>query len=83
MDLIIKKLGAKPSVIQQDNLSSIWLDTNGKISSTKRTRHINIRYFYITDKVRSGDMVIVYHLTGTLVEDFLTKPLNGTLFKSH
>ena len=36
--LIIKKLGSKPSVLQQDNTSSIRLEANGKRSSTKRTR---------------------------------------------
>ena len=40
---IIKKLIAQPSMLQQDNTSSIRLETNGKRSSTKRTRHINIR----------------------------------------
>ena len=49
----------------------------------KRTRHINIRYFYVTNKVRFGDVVIVYHPTGKLVGDYLTKPLNGTPFKNH
>ena len=48
-----------------------------------RTRHVNIGYFYITDKIKSGDVVIVYHPTGKMVGDFLTKPLNGTLFKNH
>ena len=80
---IIKKLGAQPSVLQQDNTSSIRLEANGKRSSTKRIRHINIRYFYVTDKVKSGDVVILYHPTGKLVGDYLTKPLNGTQFKNH
>ena len=62
-DSTIKKLGAQPSMIQQDNTSSIRLEVNGKRYSTKRIRHINIRYFYVTDKVRSGDVVVVYHLT--------------------
>ena len=66
--LVIKKLGVKPSVLQQDNTGNICLEANGKRSSTKRTRHINIRYFYVTNKVRSGDVVIVYHLTGKLEE---------------
>ena len=35
LDLIIKKLGAKPLVLQQDNTSSIQLKVNGKRSSTK------------------------------------------------
>ena len=37
LDSIVKKLGAKPSVLQQDNMSSIRLEVNGKRSSTKRT----------------------------------------------
>ena len=79
----IKKMGAKSSVLQQDNISSIRLETNVKRSSTKRTRHINMRYFYITDKIRSGDVVNVYHPTGELVGDYLNKSLNGTPFKNH
>ena len=37
IDSIIKKLGSQPSVLQQDNTSSIKLEANGKRSSTKRT----------------------------------------------
>ena len=70
-------------MLQQDNTSSIRLESNGKRSSTKRTRHLNIRYFYVTDKVRSGNVVIVYHPTQKLVGDYLTMPLNGTPFKNH
>ena len=81
--LVTKKLGAKPPVIQQDNTSRICLKADGKRSSIKRIRYINIRYFYVTNKVRSGNEVIVYHPTGKLVGDFLTKILNGTFAKNH
>ena len=37
MRSIIKKLGSQPSVLQQDNTSSIKLEVKGKRSSTKRT----------------------------------------------
>ena len=37
----------------------------------------------MTDKVKSGDVVIVYHPTKEMVSDYLTKPLNGILIKSH
>ena len=37
----------------------------------------------MTDKVKSGDVVIVYHPTKEMVSDYLTKPLNDTPFKSH
>ena len=37
----------KDSIIFQDNQSAILLEKNGKASSRKRTRHINIRYFFM------------------------------------
>ena len=70
MKSIIKKLGSQPSVLQQDNTSSINLEAKRKRSSMKRTQHINIRYFYITDKIKSGDVVVVYHPTQKMVGIF-------------
>lgn len=83
LDSIVKRLGAKPSVFQQDNTSSIRLEVNGKRSSSKRTLHINKRYFYVTDKVKSGGVLIVYHPTKEMVSNYCTKPLNGNPFKFH
>ena len=73
IDYIIKNLRAPPSVLQQDNTSSIHLEVNGKRSSTKQTRYINISYFYETAKVRSGDVIVLYHPTKEMVADILTK----------
>jgi hypothetical protein len=39
-----------PSTMFQDNLSTIQLFKNGK-SNTGRTRHIDIRYFFIADRI--------------------------------
>jgi hypothetical protein len=39
------------NVIYQDNQSTILLENNGTRSSAKRTRHLDIRYFFITDRV--------------------------------
>ena len=36
----------KDSVVYQDNQSAMLLEKNGRASSSKRTRHINIRYFF-------------------------------------
>jgi hypothetical protein len=44
--------GVKDNVLFQDNKSSIILEKNGKSSSSKRMKHINIRYFFITDHVK-------------------------------
>ena len=35
------------TVIHQDNEAAMCLELNGKSSSSKRTRHLNIRYFYL------------------------------------
>jgi hypothetical protein len=43
--------GIKDNILFQDNKSSILLEKNGKASSSKHTKHINIRYFFITDRV--------------------------------
>jgi len=37
------------NILYQDNKSTILLEQNGKKSSSKRTRTLNIRYFYLTD----------------------------------
>jgi hypothetical protein len=39
------------NVIYQDNESAELLEVNGKQSSSKRRRHINIRYFLVTDAI--------------------------------
>ena len=68
------------SIMYQDNQSAILLEKNGTKSSSKRTRHMNIRYFYITDRVKKGDLAIKYCPTGEMIADFLTKPLQGSKF---
>ncbi len=52
------------NLLLQDNKSLILLERNGKASSGKRTRHINIRYFFITDRVNMKEVSI----TGVLLK---------------
>ena len=40
----------KKNVLYQDNKSSILLETNGRTSAGKRSRALNIRYFFVTIK---------------------------------
>ena len=64
----------------QDNQSCILLAKNGRASSGKRTRHINIRYFFVADRVKAGEIDIKYCPTGEMVADYFTKPLQGKKF---
>ena len=49
--LLSQGYGIIENLLLQDNKSSILLEQNGRASSGKHTRHINIRYFFITDRV--------------------------------
>ena len=69
------------SQVNQDNQSTMLLAKNGRASSGKRTRHINIRYFFVTDRVKSKEINIKYCPTGEMVGDFFTKPLQGAKFQ--
>jgi hypothetical protein len=73
--------GVTESKIYQDNMSAILLERNGTRSSTKRTRHINIRYFFVADRIASGDVVVEYCPTNEMLGDFFTKPLQGSKFR--
>jgi hypothetical protein len=68
------------NVLYQDNKSAILLEKNGKRSSSKRTRALNIRYFFVTDQVEKGQLTIEYCPTGEMVADYMTKPLTGAAF---
>jgi len=68
------------TVLHQDNQSTILLEKNGTASSSKRTKHIHCRYYFITDRINSGDLSVQYCPTGDMIGDFFTKPLQGQLF---
>jgi hypothetical protein len=68
------------NILYQDNMSSILLEKNGRRSSSKRTRHINIRYFFVKDRVESKEVRIVHCPTKEMLADYFTKPLQGVLF---
>jgi hypothetical protein len=68
------------NVVYQDNKSAFLLEKYGKRSSSKRTRAINICYFFVTDQVEKKTLRVEYCPTGEMVSDFMTKPLQGILF---
>ncbi len=70
----------KDNILYRDNMSSIKLETNGKASSGKRTRHINIKYFFITDLIKQGEITLKYCPTDKMLADYMTKPTMGKKF---
>ena len=67
-------------IVHQDNKSAILLEQNGRASSSKRTRHINIRYYFVTDHANCGEIRVKYCPTTDMLGDYFTKPLQGGLF---
>jgi len=68
-----------PARVRQDNQATIRLLEKGR-SDSKRTKHINTRFFFIHDRIEKGEVVLEYTPTSEMVADFFTKPLQGALF---
>jgi hypothetical protein len=68
------------NILHQNNRSAILLEKNGKMSSGKCTKHIAIHYFFVTDRIRAGEISPKWCPTGEMIMDFLTKPLQGAMF---
>ena len=78
------KLLGRKTIIQQDNTAAIRMERFGKCSSTKHTRHLSIRYYYITSLLKEGFITAITYLpTENMVLDYLTKPLQGSIFRKH
>ena len=69
------------TVLFQDNKSCMLLHNNGKSSSSKRTRHLNIRYYFLSDRIANGELRVEYCPTDDMVADYFTKPLQGDKFR--
>jgi hypothetical protein len=65
----------------QHHKSMVLLEKNGKASSSKHMKHVNIWYFFVTDCIDKGDVSQVWCPTGDMIGDFMTKPLQSALFQ--
>jgi hypothetical protein len=63
-----------------DNQGAIALVTLG--SQNRRTRHINVRYHYIRDCVKSGTIAPHYTPTSDMLADEFTKALDRQKFST-
>ena len=78
---LLRSLGfeVKPIRFHQDNMSTIRMAESGA-SASRRTRHINVRYFFIKERIDSGEIRVSYLPTEEMIADLLTKPIQGKLF---
>ena len=73
--------GLKYAEVNQDGVSAKMLETNGKFSSSRKTKHINAKFFFIKYNIDSKEVKIVDCPAGVMWADALTKPLQGTAFR--
>ena len=62
-------------------MSAMLLEKNGKKYNTKKTKHINVHYYFIKDRVETRDVVIKHCLTEEMLGDHFKKPLQGELLR--
>ena len=70
----------EPAIVFQDNDSTITMLNNGE-STSSRTRHIDIKYFFAHDCIKRNEIVLKYKPTTEMIADILTKPLQGKQFR--
>ena len=56
------------------------LQRNGRWSAGKRSRHLDIKIFYIKDQIDKGLLDVKYCPTDQMMADYMTKSLQGSKF---
>jgi len=62
-----------PTTIFEDNQGCIYLSENSGLQ--QRTKHIDLRYYFIRERIENGEVKLVYIRTDKQLADLLTKPL--------
>ncbi|XP_019150324.1 PREDICTED: uncharacterized protein LOC109147141 [Ipomoea nil] len=68
----------QPSTLWCDNLGATYLCANPVFHA--RTKHVEIDYHFVRDKVASGDFLVNFVSTKDQIADILTKPIPGPRF---
>jgi hypothetical protein len=68
----------KPTIIFEDNTACIRLSKHSEFH--KRTKHIDIRWFYVREKYMSNEIVLQKVLSRDNIADIFTKILTTTQF---
>ena len=65
-------------IINEDNQGAIALVRDHRFSD--RSKHIDIRYFFIREHIEQGAFEVTYCETSKMLADLLTKPLGKLAF---
>jgi hypothetical protein len=50
------------------------------VSSSINTRHINVKYLFIKDRIKAGEVEILHCPSSDMIADFFTKPFQEKRF---
>ena len=81
---VIESMGIevqKPIVIKVDNVGAIFMA--GNVSTSPRTKHVDVRYRYVTEFIEDGLIKIQFVRTRDNESDGFTKNLIGELYDKH
>ena len=80
-ELFMNAQGYSPKMtLAKDNESEIRMLKNGKASCTSNSKHVVIKYFWSTDRVKNHDIQVEYYPTDKMLADYMSKAVQGTLF---
>ena len=71
-----------PVVIYQDNMSCMkaHIQAHRGGPGSERSRHINIRHFWLCERVNDGEVIIEHLGTAKMFANAFTKPIQGQQF---
>lgn len=72
----------KATIVHQDNVGSIYWATGNTASEFAKRKHVDIRYHYVVEKVKYGEITLTKTPTEEMQSDFLTKVLHPTKFRN-
>jgi len=81
LELFMEAQGYKPKItLAKDNESEIRMLVHGKALCTSNSKHVAIKYFWCTDRIKKGDISVRHCPTEKMIADYMSKPLQGKLF---
>jgi hypothetical protein len=57
-----------------------FFEKNGHQSRSRRTSHVNIWYFFVTDRIQSKELTVEYCPTGNMLPDMYQAPIGHPIF---
>ena len=68
-----------PVLLLKDNQSTNKMIQGGR-SNSEKSRHVDIRFYFVCIWVQNGEVIVKYVCAKIMVADLLTKPIQGAKF---